>query len=69
MTSQPQSTNPQQNYLRYQQELATLSDDDLLERKRKGKTNPGWTSSRGAYERALSKEIAMRGLKLPKNVV
>lgn len=58
------TTNPQQSYIDYQDRFAKLSDDELLELKRAGKKNPGWTSTRGAYERALSEEIARRGLKL-----
>lgn len=44
------TTNPQQSYIDYQDRFAKLSDDELLELKRAGKKNPGWTSTRGAYE-------------------
>lgn len=58
------ATNPQQSYLEYQARFAKLCDQELINLKKTGKNNPGWTSTRAAYERALTEEIAKRGLKL-----
>lgn len=63
MAPEWQSTDPQQKYREYKVRFAKLSDAELLELRRQGKTDKGWVSTRGAYERALSEEIIARGLK------
>ena len=53
-----------EHYRDYRARLAAYSDADLVAAFNREVGNPGWTSSRGAYLRALHDEFVERGFDL-----
>lgn len=56
------ATSGQSKYLEFKERFSNMSDSELIQAKRQSMSNPGWVSTRAAYELALKNELERRGL-------
>ncbi len=50
-------------------DFVSVSDEELVELKRKSRRNPGWVASRAYYETALTEELLLQSVELGKRIV